>query len=85
MKRRPGILEALEYVRFADHCGHPEPVELAPDRGVNIGDAEHDAALTQFVGNTPHFNFTGPSTTFVDDPGIYSRWRMQFGVRYMFN
>jgi hypothetical protein len=33
----------------------------------------------------PHFNFTGPSATFVDDPSILSRWQIQIGVRYLFN
>ena len=30
----------------------------------------------------PRFNFTGPSSTFIDDPGLLSRWRMQVGLRY---
>lgn len=33
----------------------------------------------------PVFNFTGPSETFIDDPGIFSRWQLQLGVRYLFN
>ncbi|HLE57378.1 MAG TPA: hypothetical protein VJB15_09865, partial [Rhodothermia bacterium] len=33
----------------------------------------------------PTFNFTGPSTTFIDDPGLFSRWRAQLGLRYLFN
>jgi hypothetical protein len=33
----------------------------------------------------PVFNFTGPTTTYVNDPGLLSRWRMQLGVRYFFN
>jgi hypothetical protein len=33
----------------------------------------------------PVFNFTGPSETFVDDPGLFSRWRAQLGVRVLFN
>ena len=40
----------------------------------------------QFVGfnpaGAPTFNFTGPSATFIDDPGLLSRWRMQVGLRY---
>ena len=54
-------------------------------RKVALPTATTPLTLTQFVGNTPHFNFTGPATTFVDDPGIYSRWRLQLGVRYMFH
>ncbi len=34
----------------------------------------------------PTFNFdTNIKETFVDDPGIFSRWQMQVGLRYMFN
>ncbi|MBI2403034.1 MAG: TonB-dependent receptor [Gemmatimonadetes bacterium] len=33
----------------------------------------------------PIFNFTGPAQTFVDDPGLLSRWRAQIGLRYLFN
>jgi hypothetical protein len=33
----------------------------------------------------PTFNFTGPSTTFIDDPSLLSRWRAQLGLRYLFN
>ncbi len=36
-------------------------------------------------GGAPVFNFTGPSKTYIDDPGPLSRWRMQFGVRYLLN
>jgi hypothetical protein len=30
----------------------------------------------------PRFNFTGPAKTFIDDPSLLSRWRMQVGLRY---
>ena len=33
----------------------------------------------------PIFNFTGPRETYVDDPGILSRWQIQLGLRYFFN
>jgi hypothetical protein len=33
----------------------------------------------------PVFNFTGPSKTFIDDPGLNSRWQIQLGLRYLFN
>ena len=40
----------------------------------------------QFVGfdgtGAPTFNFIGPASTFIDDPGLLSRWRMQIGLRY---
>jgi outer membrane receptor protein involved in Fe transport len=41
----------------------------------------------EFVGyedNTPTFRFSGGDRTFVDDTGINSRWRAQFGLRYIF-
>lgn len=34
----------------------------------------------------PQFNFTSPGlTTYVDDPGLNSRWQAQIGLRYLFN
>ena len=33
----------------------------------------------------PVLNFTGPDKTFIDDPDILSRWRVQLGLRYFFN
>ncbi|MEL7170779.1 MAG: hypothetical protein AAGN64_15655 [Bacteroidota bacterium] len=41
--------------------------------------------LVGFEGGEPEFNFTGPDETFIDDPSEFSRWRAQFGVRYIFN
>jgi hypothetical protein len=35
--------------------------------------------------NVPVFNFTGPSSTFINDPSLFSRWRAQVGLRYLFN
>ncbi len=32
----------------------------------------------------PIFDFTGPADTFIDDPGEYSRWQIQLGLRYYF-
>ncbi|MGQ0639361.1 MAG: carboxypeptidase regulatory-like domain-containing protein [Gemmatimonadaceae bacterium] len=37
------------------------------------------------AAGAPVFNFTGPSATFIDDPGLFSRWRAQLGLRYFFN
>ncbi len=36
------------------------------------------------VTGAPVLRFTGPSETFVGDPGLLSRWRVQFGLRYFF-
>jgi hypothetical protein len=33
----------------------------------------------------PVFNFTGPSQTYIDDPSLLSRWRVQLGLRYLLN
>jgi hypothetical protein len=30
----------------------------------------------------PVFNFTGPASTYVDDPTIFSRWQIQVGAKY---
>lgn len=35
-------------------------------------------------GGEPIFDFTGPSETYIDDPGEFSRWRVQVGIRYFF-
>ncbi|HMB90036.1 MAG TPA: carboxypeptidase regulatory-like domain-containing protein, partial [Rhodothermales bacterium] len=63
---------------------------LNSDWGVRqVASAAATSPLT-FTGafnnnGAPLFNFTGPSATFIDDPGILSRWRMQFGIKYLFN
>lgn len=42
--------------------------------------------LTRFDANgAPVFNFTGPAETYIDDPGLLSRWRAQIGLRYLLN
>jgi carboxypeptidase family protein len=42
-------------------------------------------ALVRFdPDGAPVFNFTGPATTFIDDPDLLSRWRAQIGVKYFF-
>ncbi len=41
--------------------------------------------LVRFNAGVPVFNFTGPSQTFIDDPSLSSRWRMQLGLRYLLN
>ena len=32
----------------------------------------------------PTLNFTGPTSTYIDDPDVLSRWRAQVGLRYFF-
>ena len=44
--------------------------------------------LVDFSGpsQAPRFNFKGTAkSTYTDDPGLFSRWQMQIGLRYMFN
>ncbi|MDZ7343988.1 MAG: carboxypeptidase regulatory-like domain-containing protein [candidate division KSB1 bacterium] len=36
-------------------------------------------------GRVPVFNFVGPKETYIDDPGLTSRWQIQLGLRYLFN
>jgi hypothetical protein len=55
-------------------------------RKVASASATSPLRLAQFnTAGAPVFNFTGPSTTFIDDPDLLSRWRAQFGLRYFFN
>ncbi len=55
-------------------------------RKVASASATSPLSLVRFNSSgAPVFNFTGPSTTFVDDPGLLSRWRAQLGVRVLYN
>ena len=48
--------------------------------------AQSPLQLARFdEGGEPVFYFTGPERTYIDDPGILSRWQMQFGVKYLVN
>jgi hypothetical protein len=61
---------------------------LNSDWGVRkVASASATSPLTHvgFSGGAPVFNFTGPSQTYIDDPGLFSRWRAQIGLRYLFN
>jgi hypothetical protein len=55
-------------------------------RKVASAPATSPLTLTGFDGSgAPVFNFTGPSQTYIDDPGLLSRWRAQVGLRYYFS
>jgi hypothetical protein len=55
-------------------------------RKVASASATTPLQLVGFDGaGEPIFNFVGPSKTYIDDPSILSRWRVQFGIRYLFN
>ena len=62
-------------------------------RKVASSSATSPLTLSRFDGDptnnipdgAPIFKFTGPSETFINDPGILSRWQIQVGLRYFFN
>jgi hypothetical protein len=55
-------------------------------RKVASAAATSPLTLVRFAGTgAPVFNFRGPSETFIDDPNLLSRWRMQIGLRYLLN
>jgi hypothetical protein len=57
-------------------------------RSVASSAATSPLELVDFGGpnQAPRFTFKGAtSKTFVDDPGLFSRWQIQIGLRYMFN
>jgi hypothetical protein len=56
-------------------------------RKVAQGSATSPLRLVRFNGEgSPEFNYVGPGDgkTFIDDPGIFSRYQLQFGIRYSF-
>jgi hypothetical protein len=54
-------------------------------RQVASGAATSPLELVSFNGQgAPVFRFSGATETYVDDPGIFSRWQMQLGLRYFF-
>jgi hypothetical protein len=61
---------------------------LSPSWGVRqvaSAAATSPLALDGFDGDgEPIFTFNGVKETFVDDPSLFSRWQMQFGLRYFF-
>jgi hypothetical protein len=55
-------------------------------RKVASASATSPLTLVRFDANgEPVFNFTGPAATYIDDPGLLSRWRAQIGLRYLLN
>ena len=54
-------------------------------RKVASSSATSPLTLAGFAGTTPTFKFRGPAETYIDDPGLYSRWRAQIGLRYLYN
>ncbi len=63
---------------------------LSSDWGVRSVASPQATSPLQFMGfngaGAPTFNFDRTITkTFIDDPGLDSRWQMQIGIRYLFN
>lgn len=55
-------------------------------RKVASGAATIPLTLTRFNSDgVPVFNYNGATETFIDDPSLFSRWRMQLGIKYFFN
>jgi hypothetical protein len=57
-------------------------------RSVATSAATNPLILADFSGpsQAPRFYYKGTTTTtFVDDPGLFSRYQIQVGLRYMFN
>jgi hypothetical protein len=55
-------------------------------RQVAVSNATSPLTFTGFdATGAPTFNFTGPAATYIDDPGLFSRWRAQLGLRYYFS
>jgi hypothetical protein len=54
-------------------------------RKVASASATSPLHLVDFTAaGVPRFNFTGPTSTYIDDPDVLSRWRAQVGLRYFF-
>ena len=72
----PNLLNSDWGVRKVARASATSPLEVVTDDDDNpIFDSEGDPVL----------NFVGPESTFTDDPNILSRWRMQLGIKYIFN
>ena len=79
--RRQGLQLSIDILNFGNLLNSDWGV-----RQVASASATSPLRLTRFDGTgRPVFNFTGPSTTFIDDPNPLSRWRMQIGLRYLYN
>jgi hypothetical protein len=63
-------------VRKVANPSATSPLRLATD---TTGAPRFDA------NGAPILNFTGPTSTFIDDPDLLSRWRAQLGLRYFFS
>jgi hypothetical protein len=80
-KNRQGFQASLDILNVANLISSSWGV-----RQVAAPSATSPLTLKEFDNaGDPVFYFTGPKSTFVDDPGLYSRWRLQLGLRYFFN
>jgi hypothetical protein len=65
------------------------PNLISSDLGVRKVASSSATTPLKLVGfdtnGNPEFNYTANVTeTYIDDPGVFSRWRMQLGLRYFF-
>jgi len=78
---RHGVQVSLDILNFGNLISSSWGV-----RKVASSAATSPLTLVRFTAvGTPVFNFTGPAQTYIDDPGLLSRWRIQLGLRYLFN
>jgi hypothetical protein len=92
-------LRVLQDVKFAA-LNKPQTIQVSLDllnvanlvssnwgvRKVASPAATSPLRLVRFgTDGEPVFNFVGPAETYVDDPGIYSRWQLQLGIKYLLN
>jgi hypothetical protein len=55
-------------------------------RKVALASATSPLTLTGFgAGGRPQFVFSGATQTYVPDPSAFSRWQLQFGLRYLYH
>ncbi len=78
---RQGVQVSLDILNFTNLVSSSWGV-----RKVASPSATSPLTLQSFdTAGDPVFVFNGPTKTYVEDPGLYSRWRMQLGLRYFFN
>ena len=77
---RHGLQLSLDILNFGNLINSDWGV-----RKVASASATSPLRLVGWAAGVPQFNFTGPAKTYIDDPGLLSRWRVQLGLRYLFN
>ncbi len=65
-------------VRKVADVAATSPLRLA------TSDAAGNPIASFDVAGNPILNFTGPAETYIDSPNLFSRWQVQFGLKYYF-